>query len=49
LNAGARISGRFRAWLVKERTDPIGPGKFSVLIILITLVSLVLYLVPHSI
>jgi hypothetical protein len=49
LKAGARASGRFRSWLEKERTDYIGPGKVSAVVILVTVVSLALYLVPHSI
>jgi hypothetical protein len=49
LKAGARASGRFRSWLERERKDIVGPGKVSAVVILVTVVSLALYLVPHSI
>jgi len=49
LKLGARMSGRFAAWLGKERRDLVGRGAFAAAVILISLFSLALYLVPHSI
>lgn len=49
LKAGARASGGFRGWLERERRDSVGPGTFAVVGMLVTAVSLALYLVPHSI
>jgi len=49
LKAGARASGRLRGWLERERKDIVGPGMLSLVVILVTVVSLALYLVPHSI